>query len=284
MPKLSTASLSSSSSIETDNKLLSFHGPILKAPVFDDTGQTWPIMSAELYGMFFVAEDVFRENSTRRDELTCYRRNLFQINGVMILSRRIKGIIDEHGQQIAIYKLEATLTAFESIDGKSIEIISVPWRSTNSISTDERAGSAPKPHNLDLSMNPELDPSVISIPISWKRLQFKHATANNGRRKGLQQHYVIQVNLVATLANGESMKLAEIQSPSIIVRGRSPRNFDSRTKEVEKKADGRIDQSVPSPLAFDQATGKNVNSPENSSESVHVCSWDFVIIKFLISD
>jgi hypothetical protein len=77
-------------------------------------------------------------------------------------------------------------------------------------------------------MNPELDPTCVSIPIAWKRLQFKHATANNGRRKGLQQHYVIQINLMATLATGECVKLAEIQSGPIIVRGRSPRNFDSR--------------------------------------------------------
>src|ERR1700712_1124856 len=70
-----------------DNKLLGFGAPIMKAPILDDRGQTWPQMSAELYGMFFVAEDVFGgETAGRPMELTCYRRNLFQISGMITLS------------------------------------------------------------------------------------------------------------------------------------------------------------------------------------------------------
>ncbi|PMD48133.1 p53-like transcription factor [Hyaloscypha variabilis F] len=229
---------------DLDNKLLGFGAPILKAPILDDAGQTWPAMSAELYGMFFVAEDVFGDNNTggsRPMELTCYRRNLFQISGTVTLSRGIKSMINEQGQQVPLYDLMATISALESIEGKSTEIISVPWKTSTVMSSEDKAGAAPPKWPLDLSMNPELDPSCVSIPIAWKRLQFKHATANNGRRKGLQQHYVIQINLTATLATGETVKLAEIQSGPIIVRGRSPRNFDSR-KDVplsERKLDSK---------------------------------------------
>jgi hypothetical protein len=137
-------------------------------------------------------------------------------------------MINEQGQQVPLYDLMATISALESIEGKSTEIISVPWKTSTATSSEEKAGAAPPKWPLDLSMNPELDPTCVSIPIAWKRLQFKHATANNGRRKGLQQHYIIQINLIATLATGETVKLAEIQSGPIIVRGRSPRNFDSR--------------------------------------------------------
>jgi hypothetical protein len=188
-------------------------------------------MSAELYGMFFVAEDVFGDNNTggsRPMELTCYRRNLFQISGTVTLSRGIKSMINEQGQQVPLYDLMATISALESIEGKSTEIISVPWKTSTVTNSEDKAGAAPPKWPLDLSMNPELDPTCVTIPIAWKRLQFKHATANNGRRKGLQQHYIIQINLTATLATGETVKLAEIQSGPIIVRGRSPRNFDSR--------------------------------------------------------
>jgi hypothetical protein len=201
----------------------------MKAAVLDDRGQTWPQMTAELYGMFFVAEDVFGGETTGRPmELTCYRRNLFQISGSVTLSRNITHMINEQGQQILLYDLTATISALESIEGKSTEIISVPWKTSTGSSSEDKAGAAPPKWPLDLSMNPELDPLSVSIPIAWKRLQFKHATANNGRRKGLQQHYVIQINLMATLATGENVKLAEIQSGPVIVRGRSPRNFDSR--------------------------------------------------------
>ncbi|TQS35674.1 hypothetical protein Golomagni_03899 [Golovinomyces magnicellulatus] len=233
---------SDSRTLEIDKKLLGFCGPILNAAIFDETGQVWPIMSAELNGMFFLTEDTVGENNARGDELTCYRRNLFQITGAMILSRGINGIINEHGQFIPIYNLEATLTAFESIEGKKVDIISVPWKITNCTSSEEKAGTAPSSFPIDLNMNLEQDPSVVSFPVSWKRLQFKHATANNGRRKGLQQHYVVQVNLVATLANGEIFRLAEIQSGPIIVRGRSPRNFDSRSREIDKKMDVKANQ------------------------------------------
>ncbi len=235
---------STSSGVDLDNKLLGFGAPILKAPILDNTGQTWPAMSAELYGMFCVAEDVFGDNNTgasRPMELTCYRRNLFQITGTIVLSRGIKSMINEQGQQIPLYDLVASLSAVESIEGKNTEIISVPWKTSNGIPPEDKNGSPPPKWPLDLSMNPELDPAIVSIPVAWKRLQFKHATANNGRRKGLQQHYIIQINLMATLATGESVKLAEIQSGPVIVRGRSPRNFDSK-KDIpisEKKVESK---------------------------------------------
>jgi hypothetical protein len=147
----------------------------------------------------------------------------------------------------------------ESIEGKSTEIISVPWKSSAAGATSEdKAGTAPAKWPLDLSTNPEVDPSLVTIPIAWKRLQFKHATANNGRRKGLQQHYIIQINLMATLATGDTVKLAEIQSGPIIVRGRSPRNFDSRKdvplseKKLESKQRTMSDSSAtPQPLKVD---------------------------------
>jgi hypothetical protein len=224
-----TQNTNNESAADLDNKLLGFGAPILKAAILDDAGQTWPQMSAELYGMFFVAEDVFGGETTGRPmELTCYRRNLFQISGTVTLSRSIKGMLNEQGQHVPIYDMMASISALESIEGKSTEIISVPWKTSAASSSEDKAGAAPPKWPLDLSMNPELDPTCVSIPIAWKRLQFKHATANNGRRKGLQQHYVIQINLMATLATGECVKLAEIQSGPIIVRGRSPRNFDSR--------------------------------------------------------
>ncbi|TVY53681.1 Protein pacG [Lachnellula cervina] len=237
---------------DLDNKLLGFGAPIMKAPVLDDRGQqTWPQMTAELYGMFFVAEDVFGGDTAGRPmELTCYRRNLFQISGSVTLSRNVTHLVNEQGQQIPIYDLTATISALESIEGKSTEIISVPWKTSTGSSSDDKAGAAPPKWPLDLSTNPELDPLSVSIPIAWKRLQFKHATANNGRRKGLQQHYVIQINLMATLATGENFQLAEIQSGPIIVRGRSPRNFDSRKdvplseKKLEPKQRAMSDASA----------------------------------------
>lgn len=217
----------------------------MNATIVDDTGKFSEMnMSAELYGMFFVAEDVFGgETSGRPLELTCYRRNLWQCAGLVTLPRAISHIIDEQGRQVPLVELSASINAIESIEGKITEIISIPWKSSTTVQVgeDSKVAAAPPSVNIDLSAGQELDANRVSVPVSWKRLQFKHATANNGRRKGLQQHYVVQITLVGKAKNGETIKIGEIQSGPVIVRGRSPRNFDSR-KDVPLSGDKRTER------------------------------------------
>jgi hypothetical protein len=57
------------------------------------------------------------------------------------------------------------------------------------------------------------------------------ATANNGRRKELQQHFVLHLKVVGTLTDGSKVVLTETTTAPIVVRGRSPRNFQAR-KEI----------------------------------------------------
>ncbi|KAK4190802.1 putative phosphate-non-repressible acid phosphatase precursor [Podospora australis] len=254
---------------QLDNKLLSFGTPMPgKASLIDGSSSgsnpklVDPAMTGELYGMFFVAEDVFgapAENNTARPlELTCYRRNLWQCSGQVTLPRNIASyIVDDEGRktQSQITELAASITGIESIEGKPTEIISIPWKSNNgpgaittaggtvtAVASNEevnRTAGAPPLIPLDVSTAAEVEgTNKVTIPISWKRLQFKHATANNGRRKGLQQHYVVQINLLVKTKGGEYLKVAEIQSGPVIVRGRSPRNFDSR-KDVPLSGDKR---------------------------------------------
>ncbi len=185
--------------------------------------------------MFSIAEDVFEGEITGRPlELTCYRRNLFQISGSITMSRSLSHVALE-GRNANITELYASLSATESIEGKMTEIISVPWKTgvagLNGSSSEDKSGSAPADIPIDLSSNQE-DPVLITISIAWRRLQFKYATANNGRRKGLQQHYQVQIALMAKVeGENEAVRIAEIHSNPIVVRGRSPKNFDS-SKDV----------------------------------------------------
>ncbi|PHH61313.1 hypothetical protein CDD81_492 [Ophiocordyceps australis] len=295
-----------SSPQELDNKLLGFSETIRSLSVVDETGNVSDTpMSAELYGMFFVAEDVFGgENAGRPLELTCYRRNLWQCSGQITLPRTVTHAVDDQGLQFPISELSASISALESIEGKATEIISIPWKNANLQGGDENGNSSAMPstggtttansgggsgsshHNshklatapplitLDLATAQELDANLVSLPVSWKRLQFKHATANNGRRKGLQQHYVVQINLLGKNEAGETIKIAEVQSGPVIVRGRSPRNFDSRRdviltgdKRPERKNTASSDatiklerDSLQPPLHKYQAVG-NVSTP-----------------------
>ncbi|KAI6784496.1 uncharacterized protein J7T54_006541 [Emericellopsis cladophorae] len=155
---------------ELDNKLLGFSEPTVSATVLDEVGNIGETsMSAELYGMFFVAEDVFGAEK------------------------------------------------------------------------ESKVAGPPPSLPLDLAAGQELDANRVSLPVSWKRLQFKHATANNGRRKGLQQHYVVQISLLGNTKAGDTITIAEIRSGPVIVRGRSPRNFDSR-KDVPLTGDKRLER------------------------------------------
>lgn len=212
--------------------------------------------------MFSIAEDVFEGETTGRPlELTCYRRNLFQIAGSITMSRSLAQVLLDQGRNANITELYASLSATESIEGKHTDIISVPWKTgvANGASSEDKSGTAPTSIPIDLSSNQEADPVLVTIPIAWRRLQFKYATANNGRRKGLQQHYQIQIALMAKVeGEDQPVKIAEIHSNNIVVRGRSPKNFDS-SKDVplsERK------QSDPASRARGQGTSISSGTPQ----------------------
>ncbi|KAJ9645893.1 hypothetical protein H2201_006034 [Coniosporium apollinis] len=223
-----------SPSIERDNKLLSFSLPTLNYTLLDYAYRRTTIsFSAQLHGMFFLAESPWAsaaDVSATPTELTCYRRNLFQTTGTITLPRTLRCIMTEQGEQIPILGQELTISATESVEGNPVKIISVPWKTpaTNVPVAEDKVEKEPPPIPLDLSNGQDIDSDFVSFPIAWKRLQFRIATANNGRRKELQQHFVVRLKVIATLATGARVTICEVQSGPIIVRGRSPRNFQSR--------------------------------------------------------
>lgn len=222
-------------SIDRDNKLLGFSLPSLDYALLDYTYRRTTIsMSAQLHGMFFLAESPWAAAGDAQQpptELTCYRRNLFQVTGEVTLPRTLRYIMTEQGDQIPVVSQELVITATESTEGNAVKIISVPWKTPSNPTaptSEEKVEREPPAIPLDLMNVQELDSDFATFPFQWKRLQFRIATANNGRRKELQQHFVIRLKVMATLATGGKIPVCEIQSGAVIVRGRSPRNFQSR--------------------------------------------------------
>lgn len=223
-------------SIDRDNKLLSFSPPAFSYTLLDYTYRRTTIsLSAQLHGMFFLAESPWASAGDAQlapSELTCYRRNLFQITGDITLPRTLRYIMTEQGEQIPILGQELVISATESTEGNAVKIISVPWKTpanpNTPASTEDKAEREPPSIPLDLMNVQEMSTDFASFPFQWKRLQFRIATANNGRRKELQQHFLVKLKVVATLATGGKITVCEVQSGAIIVRGRSPRNFQSR--------------------------------------------------------
>ncbi|QIW94569.1 hypothetical protein AMS68_000087 [Peltaster fructicola] len=221
-------------SIDRDNKLLSFTSPRFDFSLLDYTyRQTTMTVAAQLHGMFFLAESPWSAAGDAQpppNELTCYRRNLFQITGEIIMPRSLRYILTDTGEQIPILSQELVIQAAESLEGNPVKIISVPWKTPaqGGTSAEDKLEKEPSALALDMSTTQEPESDYATFPFSWKRLQFRIATANNGRRKELQQHFVVKLKVMATLPTGGKVSICEVQSGAIIVRGRSPRNFQSR--------------------------------------------------------
>ncbi|KAF9428469.1 hypothetical protein BGZ94_002260 [Podila epigama] len=67
--------------------------------------------------------------------------------------------------------------------------------------------------------------SIPQSVVTFERVQFKTATANNGKRKAAQQFYVLMVDLYAHTESGRTICVASCQSDTLVVRGRSPGHY-----------------------------------------------------------
>ncbi|KIW08056.1 hypothetical protein, variant [Verruconis gallopava] len=220
-------------SIDRDHKLLSFSMPNMNYTVLDYAFRPMSVsLTAQLHGMFFLAESPWATpgETAPPTELTCYRRNLFQVTGNLMLPRGLRYVLTEQGEQLPIISQELTISATESVEGNAVKIISVPWKTPASSApvVEDKTEKEPTSIPLDLMSSQDVETEFVNFPIAWKRLQFRVATANNGRRKELQQHFIVHLKVMATLANGAKVSICEVRSGAVIVRGRSPRNFQSR--------------------------------------------------------
>ena len=62
---------------------------------------------------------------------------------------------------------------------------------------------------------------------TFERIQFKSATANNGKRRAAQQYYHLLVELYADVGEHGFLKVAQRKSAKMIVRGRSPGHYQT---------------------------------------------------------
>lgn len=222
-----------------DQKLLSFKKVQDKVTIVDPHGHMQQLeMSAQLHGMFFLSEGPTSspDGTIMQPELTCYRRNLFQISGSLTTPKSQLSVVTESGETVPVSSTEITVSAIESVDGHPIRLIVIPWKTPPPNSPEQNPGPDSEPPSLPLipfqdDGHVETDGEYAVYPIGWRRLQFRVATANNGRRKELQQHFILHLKVMGTLANGDKVVMTELTTAPIVVRGRSPRNFSAR-KEI----------------------------------------------------
>ncbi|GFP55256.1 transcription factor vib-1 [Trichoderma asperellum] len=221
--------------VNQDHKLLAFRRTQDKHTIVDQQGRMQQLeLSAQLHGMFFLSEmpSTASDGTALQPELTCYRRNLFQISGSLITPRGQLSVVNESNETLLVTSMEVAISAIESVDGNPVRLIVIPWKTPPpnapeiNQSPDQEPAALPLIPFQDDGSEPEGDYAVY--PIGWRRLQFRIATANNGRRKELQQHFVLHLKVFGTLSDNSKVVLTESTTAPVVVRGRSPRNFQAR--------------------------------------------------------
>ncbi|AEO60653.1 p53-like transcription factor, partial [Thermothelomyces thermophilus ATCC 42464] len=200
---------------------------------------------------FFVAEN----------EWTCYRRNYFACICSFSLTPLLPNspihfLPTGSTQAYSVYGFAMCISAVVSDnESHTIELVQhTPKRDKGPIAKPDKVRLSPKPpqasqHPLtSLYGAPEASlgspryeqgfgqPQQSSAPTehTFERIQFKQATANNGKRRAAQQYYHLLVELWADVGQqggGDSwVKVAYRKSAKMIVRGRSPGHYQSERR------------------------------------------------------
>ncbi|KAI8973940.1 hypothetical protein BDB01DRAFT_844977 [Pilobolus umbonatus] len=175
------------------------------------------------------------------NDWTCYRRNYFQVSssfslegvGVLYEGQEYPCVVKDnnHFEELQCFLLG--ISARLSDCDKIVQLIQhTPKRDKGPQTTP-----MPKPIRHGGNIGFSSVGSSQSI-VTFERLQFKTATANNGKRRAAQQYYIIVVELFAKLKNGNIVTVATTKSAPLVVRGRSPGHYaesDSSTTNASPR-------------------------------------------------
>lgn len=214
----------------------------------------------EIYGRidkgFFMADK----------DWTCYRRNYFSLNCSYTILPSIPNatmtLVAQTGGGAtgsSVYAFAMSIAAVvDGHDGKAIELVQhTPKRDKGPQQRPDRVTLQPRqPHqhgsmyggdnslggsrglydSPGFSQSPSQPFSNGNPPAteaSYERIQFKNATANNGKRRAAQQYYHLIVELYADVGQQQSerwVKIATRISAQMVVRGRSPGHYQGERR------------------------------------------------------
>ena len=214
--------------------------------------QIQPEIQAKIDKGFFKTEDNW----------TCYRRNYFSV----ACCYSLKPDVDPLSEPIYLNRNNATREPIQSFsicitarvdgeDGKQIDLVQhTPKRDKGPMCQPEMLELLPHPSG-SMGMFPgtasgfgsthQLSPDYEQAQFSssgqtsniatFERIQFKKATANNGKRRAAQQYFHIVVELFAKVPRGKSSELQSIMiahrvSAPMVVRGRSPGHYQDERR------------------------------------------------------
>ncbi|KAI9318799.1 hypothetical protein BX666DRAFT_1844977, partial [Dichotomocladium elegans] len=227
-----------------------FPGPIRKrraesifsfemGPFFSSTKQHEELLSLDQTNGYQIQLHAKMDRGFFRadQDWACYRRNYFQVSSTFdvlginypLQTSEVPCLLRKSSTQ-ELHQVEffsiGVSACVSSNPEKKIELVQhTPKR-------DKGPQMVPKPQPVRAGGNLHLASVGSSHQIvTFERMQFKTATANNGKRRAAQQYYEIVIDLFANTSQGETICVATCQSAPLVVRGRSPGHYaDSHTR------------------------------------------------------
>lgn len=149
----------------------------------------------------------FRDNDT----YVCYRRNYTQIQVSIQVQQPCYVGVNEMMEQIHQFRIQVRA---ETDSGKKINLVQM---------TPKRdKGPQEAPRQITCM------PSNEECSVVFDRIQFKQATANNGKRRAHQQYFIVYVDVFAETTMGATVFLCTANSQPVVVRGRSPGHYKEK--------------------------------------------------------
>ncbi|KAI8921441.1 hypothetical protein DFJ77DRAFT_163676 [Powellomyces hirtus] len=170
---------------------------------------------------FFVADG----------DWTCYRRNYFQVS--MGFSA-----IDHVGQRVELPCIVAVDGRFQTVTAFHVGITARTSNGQRQVELVQHTAKRDKGPQLvpeSRLCQPQDSPNGYGLgsgapvdtfhTVTFDRLQFKAATANNGKRRAAQQYHVLVAELYAEFSDKGRCRIAFTESAPLVVRGRAPGHY-----------------------------------------------------------
>ena len=234
-------------------------------------------INARLDRGFFVNEN---------QEWTSYRRNYFKVSVGFTLHQNPDGpaiamdantdvTLSRNGQHFKSFQV-GLVGRLADCD-KCVELIQhTPKRDKNAInivrpmtvapggnpaiSASASGTPATASNGLQGSMSPPASGTTFApTVVTFDRVQFKKATANNGKRKAAQQFYTLEVELYGITELDERVLISTIASAPLVIRGRSPGHYSSKALQIQ----------IGGPLSAGPSSAASTSVPESPWSQIY---------------
>ncbi|KAI8063131.1 hypothetical protein BDF21DRAFT_497014 [Thamnidium elegans] len=171
---------------------------------------------------------------TSQSRWTCYRRNYFQVTASFIIPGHSEEtcyalqLNDKPMQPIQQFYLR-----LKACTSSTTEAVIENKNLTRPVALTQMTPKRDKGPQREPQMT-EITPSNTvygceQVCVTFERLQFRVATANNGKRRASQQYFCLIFELIAQLPDNSHHIISECYSSPLVVRGRSPGHYSSDT-------------------------------------------------------